>query len=179
MATSTYYPYPMYVAQDSAPLQRRYDSMSTSSSTTPQYNGPTTPKRLHPSRRIPTKPAVQPKSVQRVDSGIDAASETCAAAFTEEVERVRAMKLHLRQYHDLEETCVDDKEEDEEDLLDEGNLGRRHRNSICMVTERASTWEDKAVRARRNRKSKFKLMKKWFKRKLVPGSDGRSWYLTL
>lgn len=123
----------------------------------------------------PTKPAQPPKPVQRVDSGFDAASQTSSVTLTDEVERVQATKLYLHHYHNFEAA---DKDE-EEDFVDEGNLGLMHRDSICLIAERAVFWEDKAVRAKRNRKSKSKLAKKWLKRKLLPGSDGRSWYLTL
>jgi hypothetical protein len=178
MATSDYYPYPMHTAQDSAPVRRRKDSLIISSSNTPQYNGPSTNKRLRSTKMIstgpPTKSAPPPKPVQRVDSGFDAASETSSVTFTDEVDRLQAAKLYLHHYYDLEAA-----NEVEEDFMDEGNLGLMHRDSIYIIAERAIHWEDKAVRAKRNQKSKLKLAKKWLKRKLVPGSDGRSWYLTL
>lgn len=179
MATSDYYPYPMHIAKDSAPIRRRKDSLVTPSTNKIMYNGPTTNKRFRPTKMMPmvppTKPAQTPKPVQRVDSGFDAASETSSVTFTDEVERVQVAKLYLHQYHDFE--AAD--EEEEEDFVDEGNLGLMHRDSICIIAERSMQWEDKAVRAKRNRKSQLKMAKKWLKRKLVPGSDGRSLYLTL
>ncbi|KAF3044911.1 hypothetical protein E8E11_004050 [Didymella keratinophila] len=181
MATSDYYPYPMHTAQASAPIRRRKDGLMTSSSNTSQYNGPITNKRFRPTKITsmvpPAKPAQPPKPVQRVDSGFDAASETSSVTFTDEVERVQAAKLYLHNYYYLETT--DEDEDEEEEFIDEGNLGLMHRDSICLIAERAVFWEDKAVRAKRNRKSKLKLAKKWLKRKFVPGSDGRSWHLML
>lgn len=173
MATSDYYPYPMYTAQDSTPLRRRQDSLMTSPSDVPQYNGPTTNKRFRLEKIMsmvpPPKPAPLPKPVQRVDSGFDAASETSSVTFTDEVERLQAAKLYLHRYHDHDLGAAD--EDEEEDFVDEGNLGLMHRDSICLVAERAVIWEDKAVRAKRNSKSKLELAKKWLERKLVPGSD--------
>lgn len=173
MATADYYPYPMHTAQDSSPRRRRFESMSTSSALTSECNGRIIPKIFLPTK-LGSKSAAQPKPVQRVDSGFDAASETSSITLTEEVERRHALQLYLHQYHNFEDACLDD----EEDSVDEGNLGRRARNSICINTKRASTWESKEVRTRRNRKSKLKMIKKWLKRLLVPGSDGSSWYLT-
>ncbi|KAJ4410720.1 hypothetical protein N0V91_001648 [Didymella pomorum] len=170
MATSDYYPYPMYTAQDSTPLRRRQDSLMTSPSDVPQYNGPTTNKRFRLEKIMsmvpPPKPAPLPKPVQRVDSGFDAASETSSVTFTDEVERLQAAKLYLHRYHDHDLGAAD--EDEEEDFVDEGNLGLMHRDSICLVAERAVIWEDKAVRAKRNSKSKLELAKKWLERKLVP-----------
>lgn len=151
----------------------------TPSTNRPMYNGPTTNKRFHSTKMMsmvpPTKPAPPPKAVQRIDSGFDAASETSSVTFTDEMERVQTAKLFLHRLHDFDTAD----EDDEEDFVDEGNLGLMHRDSICIIAERAIQWEDKAIRAKRNRKSKLKLVKKWLKRRLLPGLDGRSWYLTL
>ncbi|KAJ4379615.1 hypothetical protein N0V86_004796 [Didymella sp. IMI 355093] len=149
--------------------------MSISSTTAPKYITNTSFKRFRPTKLVSIMAAPRPKPVQRVDSGFDAASETSSVTFTEEVERVSAAQLYLQQYRNFEAADTDE----EEDFADEGNLGLMHRDSICMIAEIARTWEDKAVRAKRNRKSKLKMAKKWLKRKLVPGSDGSSWYLTL
>ena len=182
MGTSDYYPYPMHTAQDSAPLRRRKDSLMAPPTNKPMYNGPTTNKQFRPMKLMPmvppTKPAPPPKPVQRVDSGFDAASETSSVTFTDEVERVQAVKLYLHHYHAHNLEAAD--EDEEEEFVDEGNLGLMHRDSICLIAERAIFWEDKAVRAKRNRKNKLKLAKKWLKRKLVLGSDGRNrYFLTL
>lgn len=178
MATSDYFPYPMHTAQDSAAVRTRKDSLMTPSTQNPIYNGPTSDKRFRPIKMVstvsPTRPTPPRKPVQRVDSSFDAASETSSITFTNEVKRFQAARLYLHKYHDSGAA-----DEDDEDFVDEGNLGLMHRDSICIIVERSMHWEEKAVRAKRNRKSQFKMAKKWFKRKLVPGSDGRSWYLTL
>jgi hypothetical protein len=175
MGTSDYHPYPMHTAQDSAPIQRRHGSMSISFQTAPEYTTNTSLKRFRPTKLVSIRAAPRPKPVQRIDSGFDDASETSSITLTEEVERVSAAQVYLHQYRDFEAADTDE----EEDFADEGNLGLMHRDSICIIAEVARTWEDKAVRAKRNRKSKLKMAKKWLKRKLVPGSDGSSWYLTL
>lgn len=170
MASADYYPYPMHTARDSAPRRRR-NLQITSTASKPRCNGSTTFKHLRPA-----KPTASPKLVQRVDSGFDDASDTSSITFTEEVERRFALQQFVDQYHHGPEEEEAEEEDEIED--DEGDLGKRARDSIDMDIERASTWEDKDFRAKRNRRSRLKMVKKWFKRLIHPGSDGSSWLLT-
>lgn len=173
MATSDYHPYPMHTAQDSAPLRSRHQSVPALSIPEGACKGPTSSKRFRATEVQPTKPA------QRVDSGLDdAASETSSCTFTEEVDRVAAVKLCLHQYHDFGCESMDTDDDDDEDIENEGNLGRMAKDSVYHGVERASGSESKEARAKRNMKRKLKMVKKWLKRLLASGSNARSYSST-
>lgn len=102
----------------------------------------------------------------RVDSGgLDEVSPASSITFTDEVEAIFAARQFLLQRYSGSESESGDEDDNEE----EGELALRAVDSIEFIAGRASVWEDKEVRARKNRKNASSRMRKWRKwiRKLV------------
>lgn len=141
MASADYAPYPMHTASASAP-----------------------PRRPDP-QEAPTTSIPKPKPAKRVDSGLDEISPASSITFTDEVEGVFAARQFLLRYYGTESESGDEEEEVENEL------GLRVVDSIEFNAGRASVWEAREVRARRNRASRMKKLGRWIRKLVVSGSN--------
>lgn len=100
---------------------------------------------------------------------VDSAANGPATAFSEDAEKKFALRRFLHGYRRGSEKGGEGEEEsvfeDEDDVASfEGLLGERARDSLDMTIEKSGTWESKESRCKRNRGSKFRAVRRWFRR---------------
>src|SRR5690242_21365612 len=115
--------------------------------------------------RRPPRSTLFPYTTLFRSGGLDEVSPASSITFTDEVEAIFAARQFLLQRYSGSGSESGDDDDNEE----EGELALRAVDSIEFNAGRASVWEDKEIRARRNRKTASSRMRKWGKwiRKLV------------